>query len=139
MIEIAAQVPLSPHFSDPPGQPARDGKVGGSHRVGAHSETKGIQIQTNTYIYPAAVQQQWRSAAAAGASAPPVPLPPGQPAQQKAEGLGPLLSMPVCFLSARVRHSRQDDTRDGREFQHSSGIEAMSPDSLRSALSTQAE
>ena len=32
-------------------------------------------IQTNTYMYPAAVQQRWRSAAAVGA--PPVPLPPG--------------------------------------------------------------
>ena len=43
MKKTAAQVLLSQH---PPGQPARAGEVGGSRRVGAHSETKCIQIQT---------------------------------------------------------------------------------------------
>ena len=48
-----------------------------------------------TYV-PAAVQQGWRSAAAV--DAPPVPLPPIQLAQRRAEGVGPLLSMPI-FVS----------------------------------------
>ena len=90
VIEIAAQVPLSPH---PPGQPARDGEVGGSRRVGARSETKCIQIQTSTYI-PAAVQQRWLSAAAEGA--PSVPLPQGKLARRRAEGVPVFFCVCVC-------------------------------------------
>ena len=51
-----------PYFPAPP-LPA-----GGSHRFCTHSETKYVQIQTITYIYPAAVQQRWRCAADLGLS-----------------------------------------------------------------------
>ena len=81
--------------SFPTGQPARDGEVGGSRRVGASSETKHIQTQTNTYIYPAAVQQARRPAAAVGAPA--VPLPPGQPAPAES-GRCRVTSFRACFL-----------------------------------------
>ena len=60
---------------------------------GPKSAGKGKPIQTSTYMCPAAVQQRWLSAAAVGA--PPVPLPPGQLARQRAEGVVQLLSMPV--------------------------------------------
>ena len=99
----------------PSRQPARNGKVGGSRRVGASSETKRVQIQTNTYINPAAAQQRWRSTASGGTLS--VLLPPGQQARQKAEGVGPLLlSMHAYFrFSAKVRHSRQHNTREATE------------------------
>ena len=72
--KTASQVPLSLQPPRPARQRRRGRRESSSRRT--HSETKCIQIQTSTYICPASVQQQWRSAAAVGA--PPVPLPLGQ-------------------------------------------------------------
>ena len=77
----------------------RAAPVRGRRLFGAHSETKSKQIKTQTYVCPAVVQQLWQSAAAAGA--PPLPLPQGRQARRKAEGVGPLFSMPVVFCPAR--------------------------------------
>ena len=101
MIETAAQVPISQH---PPGQPVRVGEVGGGRRVGTQSETTATQPLPNTYMYPAAVQQRWRSAAAVGA--PPAPLSQGHPARRKAVGVGPLLS--ICLVFSLLRRSGTD-------------------------------
>ena len=53
MIVVAAPVPPP---LPAPGQLARDGKVEGSRRVGAPSETPYIPIRTYTRIYPAAAR-----------------------------------------------------------------------------------
>ena len=63
-----------------PGQPSEAGQVVSVHRL----RTCEVWVASKT--------GKRRSAAAA--DAPPVPLPPGQPARRKAEGVGPLLSMP---------------------------------------------
>ena len=107
MIETAAKVPLSPL---PPRQPVRDGEVGGSRRVGAHSETKCI---TNTFICPAAVQQWWCSAPAVGA-APAGKADPAESGGCRTTSLHARFNPPSLFC-AKVRHSRQHDTRDGMQ------------------------
>ena len=96
MLETAMQVPLSPHVS---GQPARDGEVGESRRVGARSETKCMQIQTSTYICSS-------SSPAAVASA---------------------ACLFLLIFSVRVRHSRQHNTRDGDGAEHSWDRQQVQP------------
>ena len=70
---------LSPFPARPP---TRWCEAGGSRWVCAHSKTTCKLTQTHPYIYPAAFQQLWCSAAVLGS--PPMPLPPGQPARRKA-------------------------------------------------------
>ena len=62
--------------------------------------TQYTDTQTCTYV-PALVQQLWQSAAAVGS--PPVQLPLGRQALWKAEGVGPLLSMPFFSLRGQAQ------------------------------------
>ena len=73
--------------------------------------------RARTQMYRDAVQQRRRSSAAAGAV--PVSFPPGQPARSNAVGVGPILSMPGVFFSAKVKHSRRHNIRDSDGSKHS--------------------
>ena len=109
---------VGPLLSIPGFSPQRSGTVGHvtPERTTEQSilkiaeSTRESQRQQNVLPAKSPSGQLWGSAAAAGA--PPMS---SQPAQRKAVGVGPLLSMPAIawFFSVKVRHSRTRNTRDG--------------------------
>ena len=124
MIETAARVPLP----RTPGQPARDGEVGGSRRVGELLRPQVHRYKTQTNVCPAVVRKRWRSAAAV--DVPSVPLLPGRQARRKAEGVGDsrATSLHDFFFPCEVRHSRQRNTRDGDGAKRSWDSQQLQPE-----------